>query len=66
MVLYFSGGDVDPDWTHAVVRLYEGDDQTEQESVRLTRAELEGPRFCGAADFCRSFGTEDGWELEED
>jgi RHS repeat-associated protein len=66
VVLYFSGGDVDPDWTHAVVRLYEGDDQTEQESVRLTRAELEGPRFCGAADFCRSFGTEDGWELEED
>ncbi|MEV0953996.1 polymorphic toxin-type HINT domain-containing protein [Promicromonospora sp. NPDC050249] len=66
VVLYFSGGDVDPDWTHAVVRLYEGDDQTEQESVRLTRAELEGPRFCGTAEFCRSFGTEDGWELEED
>lgn len=65
VVLYFSGGDVDPDWTHAVVRMYEGDDQTEQESARLTRAELEGPRFCGTAEFCRSFGTEDGWELEE-
>ncbi|MFI2487394.1 RHS repeat-associated core domain-containing protein [Promicromonospora kroppenstedtii] len=65
LVLYFSSGDVDPDWTAAVVRLYEGDDQTEQESVRLTRAELEGPRFCGGADFCRSFGAEDGWELEE-
>ncbi|MFI2364479.1 polymorphic toxin-type HINT domain-containing protein [Promicromonospora sp. NPDC019610] len=66
LVLYFDSGDVDPDWTAAVVRLYEGDDQTEQESVRLSRAELEGPRFCGEADFCRSFGAEDGWELDED
>jgi RHS repeat-associated protein len=64
LVLYFDEGDVDPDWTAAVVRLYEGDDQTEQESVRLTRAELEGPRFCGDADFCRSFGSADGWELD--
>lgn len=64
LVLYFSDGDVDPDWTAAVVRLYEEDDQTEQESVRLTRAELEGPRFCGSSDFCRSFGSEDGWELD--
>lgn len=66
LVLYFDEGDVDPDWTAAVVRLYEGDDQTEQESVRLTRAELEGPRFCGDADFCRSFGRDDGWELDPD
>jgi RHS repeat-associated protein len=66
VVLYFDDDDVDPDWTHAVVRLYEGGDQTEQESVRLTRAELEGPRFCGDAEFCRSFGAEDGWELDED
>ncbi|MBE1875860.1 polymorphic toxin-type HINT domain-containing protein [Myceligenerans pegani] len=64
LVLYFDEGDVDPDWTAAVVRLYEEDDQTEQESVRLTREELEGPRFCGSADFCRSFGSEDGWELD--
>ncbi|GHH77129.1 polymorphic toxin-type HINT domain-containing protein [Promicromonospora soli] len=64
VVLYFDEGNVDPDWTAAVVRLYEGDDQTEQESVRLTRAELEGPRFCGPSDFCRSFGSEDGWELD--
>ncbi|GAB2476264.1 hypothetical protein GCM10027063_16500 [Promicromonospora xylanilytica] len=64
LVLYFSEGDVDPDWTHAVVRLYEGDDQTEQESVRLSREELEAPRACGAADFCRSFGRDDGWELD--
>lgn len=66
LVLYFSAGDVADDWTHAVVRLYEGDDQTEQESVRLTRDELEGPRFCGSTDFCRSFGKEDGWELDTD
>ncbi|MFD2795091.1 RHS repeat-associated core domain-containing protein [Promicromonospora vindobonensis] len=66
VVLYFDDGDVDPGWTHAVVRLYEGGDQTEQVSVRLTRAELEGPRFCGDAEFCRSFGAEDGWELDED
>lgn len=65
LVLYFDSGDVDPDWTAAVVRLYEGDGQTEQESVRLTRAELEGPRFCGGAEFCRSFGAADGWELDE-
>ncbi|WP_285106190.1 polymorphic toxin-type HINT domain-containing protein [Promicromonospora sp. MEB111] len=66
LVLYFDGGEVDPDWTAAVVRLYEGDEQTEQESVRLSRAELEGPRFCGGAEFCRSFGAQDGWELDED
>ncbi|WP_242504425.1 polymorphic toxin-type HINT domain-containing protein [Promicromonospora panici] len=66
LVLYFDDDDVDPNWTDAVVRLYEGDDQTEQESVRLSRAELEGPRFCGSADFCRSFGREDGWELDPD
>ncbi|RPF21149.1 polymorphic toxin-type HINT domain-containing protein [Myceligenerans xiligouense] len=64
LVLYFDEGDVDPDWTAAVVRLYEEDDQTEQESVRLTREELEGPRFCGPSDFCRSFGAEDDWELD--
>lgn len=66
LALYFEADDVNPDWTHAVVRLYERGSQEVQESARLTRAELEAPRACGPADFCRSFGREDGWDLERD
>ncbi|WP_206059488.1 RHS repeat-associated core domain-containing protein [Nonomuraea zeae] len=66
LVLYFGAGQVDPSWTGARVRLYERDSPTEQASVLVPRAELEQAKLTcgGAGDFCRSFGTSDGWALE--
>ncbi|GAA1858059.1 polymorphic toxin-type HINT domain-containing protein [Myceligenerans crystallogenes] len=63
VVLYFDADDVNPDWTAAVVRLYERDSQEVQASTRLTREDLESPRACGVHDFCRSFGRDTGWDL---
>ncbi|MEV0619175.1 polymorphic toxin-type HINT domain-containing protein [Nonomuraea sp. NPDC050404] len=66
LALYFRSGQADPSWTGARVRLYEKDSPTEQASVLVPRAELERDRLTcgGAGDYCRSFGTADGWVLE--
>ncbi|MFI6816441.1 RHS repeat-associated core domain-containing protein [Nonomuraea sp. NPDC050328] len=65
LVLYFSSGQVDPSWTGARVRLYDAASQTEQASTLIPRADLPPSPTCGGAgEFCRSFGTADGWTLE--
>ncbi|NRQ39195.1 hypothetical protein HII36_46350 [Nonomuraea sp. NN258] len=66
LVLYFGAGQADPAWTHARVRLYEKDSPSEQASTLVPRSELEQDKLAcgGGGEFCRSFGTEDGWVLD--
>ncbi|WP_271223043.1 RHS repeat-associated core domain-containing protein [Streptosporangium carneum] len=64
LVTYFDTGQADPSWTAARVRLYDAESQTEQTSTLVTRQDL-GTSYCGgASDFCRSFGSADGWILD--
>ncbi|PZG29757.1 hypothetical protein C1I98_31715 [Spongiactinospora gelatinilytica] len=65
LVLYFGSGQVDPAWTGARMRLYESGSQTEQASTLVSREDLTATALScgGAGEFCRSFGSADGWTL---
>ncbi|MEV4625257.1 polymorphic toxin-type HINT domain-containing protein [Micromonospora sp. NPDC049523] len=64
VVAYFDVAGEEQPWTSWKATIYDAESRTEQASTTLGKDELERARCTGQRQYCRSFGTREGWVLD--